>query len=173
MSFAQEDAGALERRFNGIEDNKLSPESSLPPIQNSMPPEEASQIRFILDSVKFEGGTIYSGNEILPLYQNLLNKEISLIDIYTLVNDITAKYGKDGYALSRAYVPQQRIKDGSVRIGILEGYIDEALYEGKLKDKRGLVDKYIAKVIAERPISSQTLERYLLLSKDLAGVDIK
>lgn len=171
--FAQEDADRLEKRFDEPKLPKSTPDRLMPIIKDAIPPEEADQIRFVLKALEVEGNTVYSDDEISLLYQDLIGREISLSDIYGVVNAITAKYGQDGYMLSRAYVPAQSIEDGVVHLGILEGYIDEVIFEGSWGNKRELFEEYARNITSERPITSQVLERYLLLANDLAGIKVK
>jgi len=101
-------------------------------------------------------------------------RRISVADIYTLANQITAKYGADGYTLSRALVPEQQIDQGGIiRIQVIEGFIEDVQINGEIEDKRGFFDYYKAQILAERPIRTLTLERYLLLADDLPGFTVR
>jgi hemolysin activation/secretion protein len=175
-AFAVEDIQQLERR---IEKKPIEPKATekplFPSIQAPLPPEKADKIRFILKKIEISGNTIYSQEELAPLYDSLLGKNISLTDVYTLISQITAKYGSDGYGLSRAYLPAPQgdfQKDGIIKINILEGYIDDVIFEGTFEDNMDMLQSYKTKILAERPISTQTLERYLLLANDLPGISV-
>lgn len=172
--FAVEDIQQLQRR---IEKKPIEPKATekllFPTIQAPLPPEQADKIRFVLRKIEIAGNTVYSQEELAYLYKPLLNTQVSLTDIYTVISKITAKYGSDGYGLSRAYLPAQQgdfQKDGIIKIGILEGYIDDVIFDGSFQDNLEMLNSYKTKILANRPINTRTLERYLLLANDLPGL---
>lgn len=177
IAFAIEDIQQLDRR---VEQKEIKPKSTakplFPKIQEPLAPEKAEKIKFVLKKIEIIGNTVYSQEQLSYLYHSLIGSEISLVDIYTVIGKITAKYGSDGYGLSRAYLPADQRdfqKTGVIKIGILEGYIDDVIFEGNFDDKRGMLDSYKEKILAERPIQVTTLERYLLLANDLPGLSVK
>jgi hemolysin activation/secretion protein len=168
-----EDAQQIEKRFQETPKAKSTAKPLFPKIQDKIPPKEAEKVKFVLKGINF-GKSIYSKEELKLIYKDLLNKEISLLDLYKISNTITAKYGKDGYSLSKAYIPKQNInKDGIVTIGILEGYIDEVIFEDKFTDKRELLKKYAEEIKKSKPINTKVLEKYLGLMNDLGGITAK
>ena len=167
------DPGRLEKRF----EQPQLPQSTLDPVipetPEQAPPPDAEEIKFTLTGILIEGATVYSQKDLDPLYGELLGKEVSLADIYRVAEKITAKYGNDGYALSRAVVPAQRISNGIVRLQIIEGYIDKIIIEGETGGASDLIWEYGEKVSASRPLMAEVLERYLLLANDLPGVKVE
>jgi hemolysin activation/secretion protein len=148
-----------------------------PPI--SMPgtvaPAGADKIKLILRGVRTVGGTIYQPEELATLYGDLVGHEITLAAVYDIAARITAKYGRDGYVLSRAVVPPQELTPGGavVLIQIVEGYVDRVEWPASLSAYRDFFSEYTAKIIADRPTNVRTLERYLLLAGDLPGLKFK
>jgi len=104
------------------------------------------------------------------LYEHLLATEVSLADVYAIADAITDKYKADGYVLSRAFVPAQPVPFGSVRIQVIEGYVDRIVMRGEVKGLRSLIQAYAEKITALRPLQVADLERYILLMNDLPGV---
>ena len=167
------ESGRIEKRFEQPVQPKSTLEPMVPALEKPMPPEESDKIKFVLSGIVIEGATVYSETDFQPLYQQYLGKEISLTVIYKVAEAITLKYANDGYALSRAVVPAQSIKNGIVRIKIIEGFIDKVIIEGNLNDRRSFFEKYKEKILASRPLNSKILERYLLLANDLPGMSVK
>src|SRR5262249_49626792 len=122
--------------------------------------------------VRIVGGTIYSPEDLAPLYSDLIGRNVPVTAVYDLAQRITAKYGADGYVLSRAIVPPQELSPHGavVRIQIIEGYIDRVEWPASLSRFRDFFSEYAAKITAERPLNVKTLERYLLLASDLPGL---
>ena len=129
--------------------------------------------RFRLSAVNIEGVTVYSGGELLALYEPLLDQEIALDEIFALANAVTARYRNDGYTLSRAIVPPQTIRAGRVRITVIEGFVDEVVIEGETRGRAGLFREWGEKIKASRPFNVAVLERYSLLANDLPGARVR
>src|SRR5262245_22933791 len=149
-----------------------APVVSLP---STVAPEGAEKLKVIVRGVQITGSTVYSAADLEPLYRELIGREVPVTAIYDLAQRITAKYGADGYVLSRAIVPPQELppRGAVVRIEIIEGYIDRVEWPPQLSRYRDFFSEYAAKITAERPINVKTLERYLLLASDLPGLKFK
>ncbi|MGH7223553.1 MAG: ShlB/FhaC/HecB family hemolysin secretion/activation protein, partial [Gemmataceae bacterium] len=119
-----------------------------------------------LKTIRISGATVYSQADFAPLIRPYLNRQITLVDLYRLADEITAKYRKDGYILSRALVPAQRINKVA-RIDVVEGYVSEVHFQGYDSPH---VKGYANQIMASRPLQASVLERYLLLINDLSGV---
>lgn len=133
----------------------------------------AEQIKLQLNQVIIEGNTVYSTAVLQQIFQSSIGKEISLLDLQNMVYDITQKYRRDGYILSRAFLPAQSIKNGVVKVQIVEGYINEVTVTGDPGRIKPMLLAYGAKIAASRPLRLQVIERYLLLANDLSGTNVK
>jgi hemolysin activation/secretion protein len=143
------------------------PPTVVPETEPLAPPPGAENIRFKLDNVKLQGVTVYTPDQLKPLYAGLLGKEVPLTEIFKVADAITAKYRTDGYILSRAVVPAQKVENGTVTIQVLEGYVDKVTVQGKAPH---IVTDYVNRIRGARPLTAKALERYLLLANDIPGV---
>jgi hemolysin activation/secretion protein len=141
-------------------------------LPSTIAPEGADKLMVTVRGFRITGSTVYSDADLEPLYRDLIGREVPVTAIYDLAQRITAKYGADGYVLSRAIVPPQELspRGAVVRIEIVEGYIDRVEWPPVLAKYRDFFSQYAAKITAERPINVKTLERYLLLASDLPGL---
>lgn len=141
-------------------------------LPGTVAPKGAEKVILRLRNVHIVGSTVYSAKELAPLYDDLLGDDVPLTAIYDLAQRITAKYGNDGYVLSRAIVPPQQLnpKGAVVEIEVVEGYIDSVVWPPRLSHYRDFFSHYAAKIIAQRPANVRTVERYLLLAGDLPGL---
>ncbi len=131
-------------------------------------------IYFNLKEVKLIGNTVYSDEDLKSIYINLLNKKISFKQLEKIVELITEKYQKDGYVLSKAMLFPQKIKQGIVRIEIIEGYIKDLEYKTNISLKKNYwFSYYVQKLKAEKPIKEVTINRYLSLIDDIPGIKIE
>jgi hemolysin activation/secretion protein len=135
-------------------------------------PPGAEKVKIVIRRVRVVGSSIYSADELSALYADLLGRETTLQTVYDIARRITAKYGSDGYVLSRAIVPPQELnpKGAIVRIQVVEGWINKVEWPKKLSRYRDFFTDYAAKITAERPVNIKTIERYLLLASDLPGL---
>src|SRR5205085_6750574 len=106
-----------------------APEEGLP----SPLGEEAKKIKFKLNDIVLSGNTVYSGKELRLLYQNKLNKTLSVPELFEIIQAITNYYRNNGYILSRAILPPQHVKGGIVHVRIIEGYISGVEISGDPK----------------------------------------
>ena len=99
------DPGRLQQRLHPPSPPPApEPPLGVPQLPESLPPEQAEQIRFPLRQVVVEGATAYSAAQLRPLYAGLLDRVVSLAAIYQIADAITRQYRSDGYILSRAVV---------------------------------------------------------------------
>ena len=141
-------------------------------LPSTEPPSGAAQIHLTIRDICVRGSTIYSKEQLAPLYADLIGRDIPLQAIYDLAKKITAKYGADGYSLSRAIVPPQQFSPkGAVPcLQVVEGYVERVEWPASLARYRDFFTHYAAKITAERPVSVHTIERYMLLAGDLPGL---
>lgn len=164
--------GRIEERFEAPQAPTTVPEIEIPGPEAPLPPEEAANIKFELVSILIEGSTVYKDSEFVPLYKTLLGREVTLKQIYELRDAITAKYRADGFVLSLAIVPPQKV-NGGVHIRIIEGYIDNVSFEDEIKDRLKLIESIGEKIKQSRPLNIRSLERYVSLIDDLPGISVR
>jgi hemolysin activation/secretion protein len=144
------------------------PEPTLAAPPAAGPPAGAERLRFTLTELVIEGVTAYAPEELRPLYAGLLGREISVADLFAVSEAITARYRADGYMISRALVPAQRIENGLARLQVIEGYVSEVTVEGAGEPM--LRERAERAVSVSRPLTLRRLERAILLLNDLPGV---
>lgn len=158
-------------------------ETERPPVTNapivSGDEQPAKPIKgdaaFTLKSVRFEGATRYTADDMKALYADKIGKRITISELNAIVANVTAFYRNNGYILSRAVLPPQKIEDGNVTIRIVEGFVNDVILEGDVGagSDKALLQKYADKIRASKPLNAKDLERYLLLMEDLPGVSAR
>ncbi|TDF79654.1 ShlB/FhaC/HecB family hemolysin secretion/activation protein [Pseudomonas sp. H9] len=143
-------------------------ESPMPQLQ---PVELNSRIR--LHKVRFEGGTIYPLSDLRDNYQHLVNRDISVAELVEATQRLTRRYQQDGYLLSYAYLPSQDFADGRVLVVLVEGYIRDVELHGDIGPASAYLDTLASKLKAERPLTRQSLERYIALMDRVPGVTVQ
>lgn len=165
-----------------VQENYLPQQSGGPPVGQPIKPPpvpaeslgpEAKKIKFRLNAIILEGNHIYSTKQLSTLYQNQLHKEISIVDLQTIVQSITNYYRNNGYILSRAILPPQEVRSGVVRIRILEGYIDQVRVIGTPRGSERIMLDYGKEITKSRPLKLSDMEHYLLLANQIPGTTVK
>ncbi len=97
-------------------------------------PPGAGETTLVIRRIEIVGSTIYTAAQLRELYADLIGRKVTLQEVYDLAGRITAKYGGDGYVLSRAIVPTQELDPNGavVRIQVVEGYIESVEWPAAL-----------------------------------------
>ncbi|MDE2167210.1 MAG: ShlB/FhaC/HecB family hemolysin secretion/activation protein [Alphaproteobacteria bacterium] len=143
---------------------------SIPAPRRSPVPRAVDVLTFKVRDIKINGATVYSKAELRPLIEPVIGKTVHLSDIIGIADAIEAKYRANGYVLTRAYVPPQRVSNGVFQIDVVEGYIDAVSVEGGNADERAEVDKSMAPVLASRPLKLAVIQSALLRANDMPGI---
>ncbi len=169
---SSEQPGRERQRFIEPQAPLAQPGGEVVTLPSSVAPAGAANIAVFITGVEISGATVYGADELAVLYQGLVGHEWSLQTVYDLAQRITAKYGNDGYVLSRAIVPPQQLdpKGAVIRIQVVEGWISQVEWPAQLARYRDFFAHYAAKIVADRPANIRTMERYLLLAGDLPGL---
>lgn len=139
-------------------------------------PAGADKITFRLDRLDLDGVTVYSDAELQAVYGDKLGQTITLTDLYGIAAALTRKYRNDGYILTQVVVPPQEIENGSAKLRVVEGYIDNIVVEGAEDEGETLrlMRAYTAHIKdGENAVNVRDLERALLLINDLPGVSAR
>ena len=169
----------LEQKFEKPPVPKSTLEPVTPEFKEPPVPSKMEEIKFVLKDIVIEGSTVYERDDFLPIYKEDLDQEITLARIYKIAAALTAKYRNEGYLLTKALVPGQRIRDGVVKIEVKEGFVDGIQIEGAIEDdsaaqrSRKRLQVYSDKILLSRPLRAKVLERYLLLINDLPGLKVQ
>jgi hemolysin activation/secretion protein len=167
------DSTATERRLPTANRPLDSYRPDASRLQVSVPgaPQSVSmEARVHVRKVRFEGGTVFSLSDLRDHYQPLIGRDVSLAELMDVTRCLTQRYQREGYLLSYAYLPPQEFEDGRVRVVLVEGYIHDYQVQGEIGPARAYLDQLMARLMAERPLTRDTLERYTSLANRIPGV---
>lgn len=149
----------------------LSPDVQVTESAPLAAPEGADKITFELKSLEIDGASAYKAEELAPFYNDRLGTTVTLSDVYAIANALTTKYRNDGYILTQIVVPPQTINTGTVKLQVVEGFIDQIAVEGELGEREAaLVKNYADNMRTNGILNAREMERNLLLINDLPGV---
>lgn len=136
--------------------------------------KEAEKIKFQLKKIILKGNHVYSSKELETLYADKINKTITIVELFAIVDSITNYYRNNGYILSQAVLPPQKITNsGVVTIQIVEGYIDKVKIVGNPRGARAIILAYGEQIKKNRPLKFETMTHYMYLANKIPGAEIK
>ena len=142
----------------------------LPP--GAEPPESLKAEKLTLNDLIIDGVTIYRREQLIDLFKPFLGKEITFGQFYGIARAIQRRYRKDGYILTFSYVPPQTVENGVFHIAVVEGFVERVIVADVEGRTKRTLERGLAPIVSARPLNVRTLERYLLLANDLAGVKV-
>jgi len=164
------DAGQVIRDAQPREVEPQTPSTEInleqQPLLETQPGGEAVQ----LASIRFEGNTVFSRDQLMAQLDAPFEQPKDLAGLRFLANQISRYYRNQGYPFARAYLPAQKMANGELVIGVLEGRYGQITAEGELADG---VQPFLNAGLAEGDlIESDQLERTTLIIGDLPGVKV-
>ncbi len=140
----------------------LPPEPS-PPAPT--PPESTQPGPSVLiRDIQVLGSTVFSDDRLNAITQPYEGQQLTLEDLQKVADAITQLYLNDGYITSRAILVDQEIREGVVRIQVIEGSLEEIQVEGTQRLNPGYVRRRI-RLGAGVPLNPSKLEDQLRLLK--------
>lgn len=173
-------AGTFERENRAPEVPLSSPRT---PFTIDRPRTDPSTVdstaKVRVDRFRIIGFDAISEDRLQAPLAPFLGQELTLADIYRAADLLTRVYADAGYALSFAIVPAQDVNQGVVTLQVVEGSVDGL--EIQLKSGAGLVGetrltdmirRRFTPLIKRGPVTVDELERAILTSGDLGGMDV-
>jgi hemolysin activation/secretion protein len=153
-SFAQQSRTSQElsgiERTRELEDQRRELEKEIkkkkvkPEIEEKLPAEAAPALpseKILIKTINVTGATLIPKKEIDPVVKQFENREIDLTEMQKAADLITDLYRKKGYITSRAYLPPQKIENGTFEIRVIEGKMGDLDIKGNYYFKSSLFKK--------------------------------
>lgn len=151
----------------------VTPQTQVPEAPATQGQPLLMDTKVTIRKLQIDGGTIYPLDETAKAYAPLIGHETNLAQLIEATRSITRRYQDDGYLLSYAFLPQQTFENGLVRVVLVEGYIKDYQQSGDIGSVSAYVDKLANKLLAERPLTRKTFERYTTLMGRIPGVTLQ
>lgn len=147
--------------------NPLEPET--PDQSQAKTPDNGVRVK--VKAVHVLGSSVFKAEDLESLYDAMIGTEQSYEQLKRATRLITRLYRKHGYAVARAYLPAQTIRNGVVTIQVLEGRLEKI----ELKNQSGVSDERLRALLGNQAEPGQLMDgarinRALLLMGDLPGV---
>lgn len=135
------------------------------------PRGEVSTVCFDIHTIEFEGNESFTDEEILA-WLSFQPSCIGLAEINEFLRVITNQYVEAGYVTSRAFLVQQDLASGTLLIVVLEGKVENVLFNGeKVDDLHMAFQGVIGEILNLRDIE-QGLDQVNRLSRYNAQIKL-
>jgi hemolysin activation/secretion protein len=138
-------------------------------IQEPAPRRLDDTTMFLVQHIEIGGNTLLPTSELHSLVRPSEGKRLNFSNLEQLATLITRRYQERGYLLSRAYIPPQTIKEGTVRIAVLEARYGAVSLSNASEVSDALLNSYFTPLRPGQPVTEGPLERSLLLASDVPG----
>ena len=96
----------------------------------------------VVQSIKVEGATVFSPQEIDDAIAPYLEQELNQQKLQEITAKLTNLYVENGYITSGAFLPEQEIIDGIVIVEVIEGKLKDIEIEGLKRLKEGYINSH-------------------------------
>lgn len=129
-------------------------------------------IRLKLSSVTFGGMQDLPGFDLTESYAEFIGTEQPVSIICEIRDRAATKLRTAGY-LAAVQVPPQKIDDGAVRLDVLLAHLKRVQVKGDPGNSEKALLRYLEKLTRDPVFNTHRAERYLLLAKDVPGLDVR
>ena len=166
----------LERDRQQQELQKKEKEQKKPPViieqKEPVKPSVEPAAKILVKKFKVEGNNLLSTNEINALITPYEGKDLTLEEIRSIADLITAKYRAKGYIIANAIVPKQVIKDNIVTIKVVEGKVEAISVTGNKSYSSSFIEKHLSVIEKDPSLKEETLEKALLILNDYPSLNV-
>lgn len=147
---------------------------TIPEPTSAEAPQGAEALTVRVGDVSVEGGLPALAEQTAAITSPLKGQALTGSDIYGAARALERAYAQAGYALSRVVLPAQELSDGgTLRLVVIDGYIERVDTSGLPKAIRQRVARTLAPLVGERGLTMPVIERRLLLAGDLPGTALR
>ncbi|WP_374088850.1 ShlB/FhaC/HecB family hemolysin secretion/activation protein [Methylomicrobium lacus] len=141
--------------------------------------EQDQELKKMLETVIKPSGFGIKGVKSIPFDQvsayftPYVQKEITVGKLVEITQQVTALYREKGYPLSFCYLPKQDFTASNLLIVVIEGFIEHINIEGNPGGAESKMRDIGEHLLAEKPLTQKTMERYVSLLSQLPGLRVQ
>lgn len=137
-------------------------------------PKGAEGLNVLIGDVVVEGGLPECVPQIQTVIAAVAGKRLTVAQIYSLATTIEQIHAKAGYVLVRVAVPPQELVDrGTLRLVVVDGFIEATDVGGVPARARAVVAHRTASLVGRRHLKLAEIERALLIAGDVPGLRLR
>lgn len=120
--------------------------------------------------IEVTGNTAISRDKLDQILASAVGQSYDLAGLRGLTDRLSTFYREAGYPFARAYLPPQDMKDGVLRIDLIEGRYGAVKAQSADPALAGQAQKFLHALQSGQVIQDRPLERTILLLDDLPGI---
>lgn len=144
-------------------------------IENTANPiaPTATDVQIPVRKIEIIGNSRFSTQRLHQLVVDAEGQQLTLNQLWQVAQKISTYYQQHGYGYSRAYLPQQNLSQGIVRINVLEAYYDKTQIDNQSRTQNWLIEQTVASLKQGERINSDQMQQQLKLLNRLKGVNTR
>lgn len=119
-----------------------------------------SDIKFELTKIIFDESEILTAEELDGVTADFIGKDVTVNDLYTITERVNKLYADKGYLTCRAFLSEQRIVNGVVKITLVKGRTGNITVTGNKHTRESFIKKSV-KLTEGEIANTQELNRRL------------
>ena len=131
-----------------------------------VPPGAAFEVK----TLQISGNTVFDTATLQALVADAQGRQLTLAQLLGLAARVTDFYRSHGYPLARAIIRAQVIRNGAVRVEVLEAHYGKIELANKSRVDDALLHATLAPLQGGQIVSQAALDRALLLLSDIPGL---
>ncbi|CAM3059628.1 Hemin transporter [Sphingomonas antarctica] len=131
-----------------------------------------ADVRVTLSQVEFNGLGPIDPAMLRPAYGDAIGKTLAIAEVCEIRDRAATILRRAGY-LAAVQVPAQRIENGVVHFDVLLAKLVGIQVRGDAGASEGVIQRYLAAIQRQPVFNVIEAERYLLLARDLPGIDVR
>lgn len=131
-----------------------------------------SELKFTLSEAQFSGLERIDGSVVSAAYRDLIGQELPVAAICD-IRDRAGTILRDAGYLAAVQVPVQEIAGGVVRFDVVLARMSAVQVRGDAGPSGKALQNYIDRLVDQRVFNIDDAERYLLLARDIPGLDVR
>jgi hemolysin activation/secretion protein len=145
-------------------------EKEQPPIEQKQKKKEEKLpakggVRVLVKKIVVEGNTLLPPEELQKVLSKYEGKELSFRDMIMLVREITDLYHSHGYLTAYAYLPPQKIKNGVLKVAVVEGKVEKIEVEGNKRYSENFFKAHFEDLL-NKPFNLEAFKRGIINLSD-------
>ena len=131
-----------------------------------------ADLRFTLQRAEFSGLEAIDGSLVDLAWRDMVGQELPVAAVCEIRDRAATILRRAGY-LAAVQVPAQTIEDGTVNFDVLLARLADVQVRGDAGPSEQVLRRYIAKLTGQPVFDIDDAERYLLLARDIPGLDVR
>lgn len=135
-----------------------------------MPVSTGESAGIAVGAIVIDGLAALDRSDFAAVIEPFAGRTLDRAELSSLTDAIASHARARGYILATAWIPEQALESGMLRVRVDEGGIDEIRIEGS---DDPAIRRQLERLLAIRPLTLAALQREVLLADDLSGVWIR